>query len=305
MRSWTISIGTDSRVPGMARGSARLCWIKSMSLGIAACLWCFLSTPTPAQDASARSERDRLVAFFAERFPSVPLDDYIYGALIGNPGGRRQYDEIMELPPFLGDLEAGKKIWETPFRNGKTFGDCFPNRGRNVVGHYPYYDDKLGRVVTFENALNACLTANNEAPLAYGARVPMGVLEAYARSLSDGQRIDVKLETPGAKAKYEAGKALFYRRIGQLNASCAGCHVYNAGRIMRMEVLSPVLGHATHWPIFRGGEELMTFQGRFKRCMEQMRAAPFGFDSEEWNNLEFYLSYLSNGLPLKSSVFRK
>ena len=49
----------------------------------------------------------------------------------------------------------------------------------------------------------------------------------------------------------------------------------------------------------RGGEELMTFQGRFKRCMEQMRAAPFGFDSEEWNNLELYLSYLSNGLPLK------
>ncbi len=49
----------------------------------------------------------------------------------------------------------------------------------------------------------------------------------------------------------------------------------------------------------------MTLQGRFKRCMEQMRAEPFGYNSEEWNNLEYYLSYISNGLPLKSSVFRK
>ena len=49
--------------------------------------------------------------------------------------------------------------------------------------------------------------------------------------------------------------------------------------------VSPVLGHATHWPIFRAGEELMTFQGRFNRCMEQMRAAPYGYDSVEWNDL--------------------
>jgi sulfur-oxidizing protein SoxA len=116
-------------------------------------------------------------------------------------------------------------------------------------------------------------------------------------------RIDVKVDTPGALAKYQRGRELFYRRIGQLNAACAGCHVHNAGNIMRMEIISPALGQATHWPIFRGGEELMTFQGRFKRCMEQMRAAPFGFDSEEWNNLEFYLSYLSNGLPLKILLF--
>ena len=104
---------------------------------------------------------------------------------------------------------------------------------------------------------------------------------------------------------YRAMAALARSSTLRANPACAGCHIHNAGNIMRMEIISPALGQATHWPIFRGGEELMTFQGRFKRCMEQMRAAPFGFDSEEWNNLEFYLSYLSNGLPLKSSVFRK
>jgi sulfur-oxidizing protein SoxA len=250
-------------------------------------------------------DRVQLVHFFEGRFPGIPLEDYVYGALIANPGGRHQYEQIMEFPPFLGDLEKGKQIWETPFHNGETFADCFPRGGHNVVGDYPYFDEASGKVVTFENAVNACLRNNGEAEFAYGAREPMGVLTAYARTLSDGMRIDVRVDSPGALAKYEAGKHLFFRRIGQLNAACAGCHLYNAGKIMRMEIISPALGQATHWPIFRGGEELMTLQGRFKRCMEQMRAVPYGFDSEEWNDLEYFLSALSNGLPLKSSVFRK
>jgi hypothetical protein len=102
----------------------------------------------------------------------------------------------------------------------------------------------------------------------------MGVLTAYARTLSDGMRMSVRVDSPAAQEKYEAGKALFFRRIGQLNAACAGCHLVNAGNIMRMEILSPALGHATHWPIFRGGEELMTFQGRFalhEQCVPCLR----------------------------------
>jgi sulfur-oxidizing protein SoxA len=257
------------------------------------------SEPTPEQD------RQRFVEFFAKRFPGVPLPDYVYGAMIANPDARRQYEQIMEFPPFVSDIEQGKNIWDTPFRNGKTFAGCFPDEGRNVLGNYPYFDPGRGKVVTFEMALNDCRRANGEEELAYGQRYPMGVLTAYARTLSDGMRMNVRVDSPAALERYEAGKALFFRRIGQLNAACAGCHLFNAGNIMRMEIISPVLGHATHWPIFRGGEELMTFQGRFKRCMEQMRAVPYGYASEEWNDLEYYLSYLSNGVPLQSSVFRK
>lgn len=255
--------------------------------------------------AGPAEDRVHFVEFFVNRFPGIPLEDYVYGALIANPGGRDQYDQIMEFPPFLGDIEKGKRIWETTFHSGRSFADCFPGGGHNAVGNYPYFDETLGKVVSFENAINACLRANGEAEMAYGEREPMGVLTAYARTLSDGMRIDIRVDSPGAAAKYEAGRNLFFRRIGQLNAACAGCHLYNAGKIMRMEIISPALGQATHWPIFRGGEELMTFQGRFKRCMEQMRAVPYGFDSDEWNNLEYFLTYLSNGLPLKSAVFRK
>ena len=258
-----------------------------------------------AASLDPEAERQRLVQLFEQRFPGVPLADYVYGAMIANPDARTQYDQIMEFPPFLGDLEAGRKVWETPFRNGRRFADCFPNGGHDVVGNYPYFDEASGRVVTFEAALNACLKANGEPQMAYGARYPMGVLTAYARTLSDGMQINVRVDSEAARERFNAGRDLFYRRIGQLNAACAGCHLYNAGNIMRMEIISPALGQAAHWPIFRGGEELMTFQGRFKRCMEQMRAVPYGYDSQEWNDLEYFLSYLSNGVPLKSSVMRK
>jgi sulfur-oxidizing protein SoxA len=251
------------------------------------------------------AERQRLVAMFTERFPGVPLEDYVYGAMIANPDARAQYEQIMEFPPFLGDIEAGRRIWETPFRNGGRFADCFPNGGHDVLGNYPYYDAQTRRVVTFEAALNRCLKTHGEPEMAYGEHTPMGVLSAYARTLSNGMKMNVRVDSPQARERFEAGRDLFFRRIGQLNAACAGCHLYNAGNTMRMEIISPALGHATHWPIFRGGEELMTLQGRFKRCMEQMRAVPYGYDSREWNDLEYFLSYLSNGVPLQASVMRK
>lgn len=250
-------------------------------------------------------ERADMVSFFQQRFPGVPLDQYGLGGLIINPDGKSQYDQIMEFPPFVGDIDAGRKLWETPFRNGARYADCYPRAGSDVVGHYPYYDEQRGAVVTFEMSLNECRARNGEPAYDYGDRHTMGVLSAYARSLSDGMRIDVKVETAGARASWVAGRDFFFRRIGQLNAACSGCHYYNAGNIMRMEIVSPALGHATHWPIFRGGEELMTFQGRFKRCTEQMRAVPAGYASAQWNDLEYFLTHLSNGLPLQSNVFRK
>lgn len=258
-----------------------------------------------ADEIDPEQDRQRLVAQFAQRFPGAPLDDYVYGAMIANPDARAQYEQIMEFPPFLNDIETGKRIWDAPFRNGKRFADCFPDGGRGAAARYPRYDERLGRVITFEAALNACLQANGEPAMVFGERQPMGVLTAYARSLSDGARIEIEIASPAARRHYAAGRDLFFRRIGQLNAACAGCHLHNAGNVMRMEIISPALGHATHWPIFRGGEELMTFQGRFKRCMEQMRAVPFGYDSEEWNDLEYFLTYLSRGLPMKAAVFRK
>ena len=255
--------------------------------------------------ASPEQDRAAFIALYHEKFPTVPLEHYVDGALMLSTDARTQFDSIMEFPPFQGDLDRGRSLWEIPFRNGKTFAGCFAYGGRNVAGHYPYYEAGGDKVVTFEMEINRCLRDNGEAEFKYDDKATMGIITAYARTLSDGMRVDVRVEGAGALAKYERGKSLYFRRIGQYNFACASCHMANAGKILRTEILSPAIGQTTHWPVFRGGDNLNTLQMRYRRCMEQMRAAPFAAGSEELNNLEYFHSYLSNGLSMRASVYRK
>lgn len=260
-----------------------------------------------ALNAETDPEHDRLgfVELYQKKFPDRLLSDYVYGALMLSEDAKQQYDSIMEWPPFAPVIDAGKAMWEKPFKNGKTYADCFPNGGKMVAGDYPKYDTKLGKIVNFEMAINQCLIANDETPLKISDMKTMGVLMSYARTLSDGMNMNVKVDSPAALEKFEAGKRFFYARRGQLNFACASCHMQNAGNTLRTEILSPTVGQATHWPVFRGGDNLNTIQARYKRCLEQIRAVPLEQGGEDFNNLEYFHSYLSNGLPLKASVYRK
>ena len=255
--------------------------------------------------AAPEDDRMAFLRAYQERFPGIGVEQYVHGALMVSPDALAQFDSIMEFPPFQAELDRGKVLWETPFSNGRTYADCFPDGGRNVAGNYPKFDPAARKLITFEMALNACRKANGEPEYRYGDRSTMGVLVAHARSLSDGMRMNIKVEGELARARYEQGKQFYYTRIGQLNFSCASCHLAQAGRILRTEVISPTVGQATHWPVFRAGDNLNTLHIRLRRCMEQMRAVPFAAGSEELNDLEYFLSYQSNGLPLRASVYRK
>lgn len=268
-------------------------------LGASLTLGAVVAHATPEQD------RKQMLDYFKNKFPNAKFEDYVNGAFIFSPDALAQYNSIMEFPPFVTVIEDGKKMWETPFKNGKTYASCFPNGGKNIAGLYPYFDEKLGKVVTFEMAINSCRKANGEDEYSYNDAKTMGTLTAYARTLSDGMKMQIKVEGDKALQAYEIGKRHFFERRGQLNFSCATCHVQQSGNLLRTEYLSPVLGHTTHWPVFRGGDNLVTLQVRYRGCNAQVRAKPFEPGSEEFNNLEYFHSYLSNGLPMQASVFRK
>jgi L-cysteine S-thiosulfotransferase len=258
--------------------------------------------------ATPEDDRLKVIEFYKSKFPDIKFEDYVYGALVFSEDAMAQYNSVMEFPPFETVLEKGQKMWTTPFKNGKTYADCMANGGKNIAGNYPYFDEKAGRVVTFEDAINNCRTTNGEEPLKYDDMKTMGVLTAYARTLSDGMLMNIKVESPGALKAYEDGKKFYYRRLGQLNFSCATCHIDNGGNFLRSEILSPALGQSTHWPVFRakdGGDIATTLQNRYKGCNQQVRAVPDKEGSTTYNNLEYFHSYMSNGLPLKSSVYRK
>ena len=256
--------------------------------------------------AHALPEEDRiaLINHYKQVFPNIKFDDYVYGALAINPEAKEQYDEVMEFPPFAADVRQGGVMWETPFKNGERFASCFKYDGNNAAASFPYFDDKANRVVTFENAINDCLKLNNEKEIKYASR-DMAILTAYARSLSDKAKLSIKIKTPGALAAYEKGKQFYYQRQGQLNFSCATCHVDNPGKYIRSELLSMMVGQASHWPVFRAGTEPVTLQARFIGCQKNTRAEPKEANSPEYNNLEFFMTYMSNGLKMQSPVFRK
>jgi sulfur-oxidizing protein SoxA len=205
-------------------------------------------------------------------------------------------------PAAAAVVESGRKLWTRKFRNGKTLAACFPNGGRRVAAAYPQYDPRLKRVVTLAMAVNQCLKANGEAIYEIGDSETMGVVMAYLRSMSDGQKMTVRV-TAAAEERFEEGRRLYFTRQGQRNFACASCHVQSAGKRYDDARLSPAIGQATHWPVIRDGRPV-TMQMRIRECLELMGAAPFAFGSDELNHLEYFLGYLSNGLALKANAAR-
>lgn len=270
--------------------------------GLAALLACLGSGVAFAEP---EDDRLRLEAFFRKQFPDLQAEQYVHGAMLFDPEAMAQYRSIMEFPPFAGEVEKGEILWRTPMQSALTYADCLPNGGRMIAGNYPMFDETKARVVTLEDAINACRVANNEVPYQHGDPATMGALTAYLRSLSDGMKMNIRVEGEGARRAFEDGRKTFYARVGQLNFSCASCHVDNAGNRLRGETLSPAIGQATHWPVFRGGDQLVTLQARYASCHRLARHVPDALGSTRYNNLEYFHSYLSNGLPLRASVFRK
>jgi sulfur-oxidizing protein SoxA len=128
----------------------------------------------------------------------------------------------------------------------------------------------------------------------------MAALAAYMAFTSRGKRFDVRIpDDPRALTAYQKGSQYFYARRGQLNFSCASCHVQNAGRHIRTEVLAPALGLVAALPIYRsewGG--MGTTSRRFTTCNSQVRAVPLKPEDELYRAVEYFLSFMSNGLPI-------
>jgi len=249
--------------------------------------------PNPAADQKA------FQTYFIKKFPKVTYDDFVNGPYSMDEGLRKQCEEKEQFPPYEFAVETGKEMFSTPFKNGKTYADCFANKGIGIRQNYPAFDEKEGKVITLELALNRCREANGETPYNY-LKDEMASLTAYMAFTSRGQKMDIKIPSdPRALEAYENGKRYFYTRRGQLNFSCATCHVQSPGEHIRAEVLAPALGIMNAMPIYRSEWIGMgTTSRRFLTCNSQTRAVPLEPQSDEYRDLEYYLSYVSNGLPI-------
>jgi len=264
---------------------------------------------TAAPFVTNASPEDDLKAFrgyFLERFPNVPLEEFANGVYSIDAASREQWEAIEEFPPYEIAIEEGEELFNKPFKNGKTFASCFKNGGIGVKSSYPFFDKTSGKVRTIESDINDCLKKNGEKTLGWG-KGKLASISAYMAFTTRGQIIDIKVpRDQRAMDAYEDGKVFYYARRGQLNMSCAHCHIDNAGNKIRADILSPSLGHTSHFPVYRskwGG--LGTLHRRFSGCNKQVRALPFKNQSDEYRNLEYFLTYMSNGIPWNGPGARK
>jgi sulfur-oxidizing protein SoxA len=262
----------------------------------------------PALQAAPPQDRQQFREHYRRLFPQLQLGDYANGVYAIDPVARESWQAIEEFPPYEDAIEQGKKIFETPFpQTGRSYADCFPNRGIGIAQRYPRWDKNRGEVVTLAQALNDCREGNREKPLD-SEKGEITLLLAYMAYTSRGQTIEIMIpeDDPRALAAYEQGKDFYYRRHGQLNFACATCHVQNAGKRIRSEVLSASLGHTANWPAYRlKWGEMGSLHRRFRECLAQIKADAPPAQSAVLRNLEYFLSYMGNGIPLTGPSTRK
>jgi sulfur-oxidizing protein SoxA len=275
-------------------------------LFVATALAISLGLPPLVAQADPEDDLKAFRNYYMERFPDTPFEDFANGVYSIDKASREQWEQLEEFPPYELAIAEGEELFNTPFANGQTYASCFRNGGIGVKGDYPYYDEERREVVTLELAINECRIKNGEKPLKYKSG-DIASISAYMAYTTRGQKVNIPTpRTVGALAAYNEGKRFYYTRRGQLNMACAHCHIDNAGNMIRTEILSPSLGHMTHFPKYRlkwGG--MGTVHRRVGGCNSQVRAKSFAAQSVEYRNLEYFLTYMSNDLPWNGPGVRK
>lgn len=244
-------------------------------------------------------------SFFSSKFPNVDLGEFKDGVYAIDAATREQWLEIEEFPPYELVIDEGLEFFEIPFANGKSYADCFENKGESVRQNYPYFDTESNQVVTLELAINQCRESNGEKLLAYG-QGELAAISAYMASSSRDQQFNIKVPNEAAYNAYMNGKQFFYSKRGQLNFSCADCHLKIAGSNLRADRLSPAIGHPTGMPVYRSAwGYLGTINQRYRECNKNVRAEPLAYQSEAYRNLEYYQTLMSNGLIVNGPSSRK
>jgi sulfur-oxidizing protein SoxA len=270
--------------------------------------------------ASPQSDLAKFQNYFKKMNPGVPMQDYANGIYALDADRRTEWENIEEFPPYEEGVEKGAAMF-------KKYGvaKCFPNGGIGIRQNYPMF--KNGAVHTLEGDLMACLEKNGidtkAEKLVFG-KGKFAAIAAYMTSTSKGKKINVKIDPSKASMDaYNQGKRHFYAKRGQLNFSCADCHVYNHGMMARGNLLSPALGHTSHFPVWRRSwagktaekngkpgpfDGFGTLQRRYGGCNKQVRAAELklkGKQHPEYVALEYFHTYMSNGIKVNGPAVRQ
>ena len=283
------------------------------------------------KDYNAQAEKDRLglIKYFEDKFEDpeknrytffpystddelknsiakgLKFEDFAKGNYAYNIDGKAQYEEIKEMPPYEELVEKGEELYNKKFKNGKSIASCF--KSPLDAGMYPYFDDARNQVVTLTQAINECLVSNGEKKWKTTKGKMANVQGYMAQMLQDEEVVvNTKIQSQAAADAYERGKEYYYTQRGYLKLNCAECHVQGAGQRVRNEKLSQLLGHTTHFPVYRlKWKGFGTLERRMSGCIKDEGQVPPSNNSNEMKELLYFMSYMSNGMKFDGPDIRK
>jgi sulfur-oxidizing protein SoxA len=264
-----------------------------------------------ALNAHAEKSRTDLIDYFKAKHPNREFDDYIHGIYGYDAERKSQWESQEEFPLYDDYVAKGEALFE---KDKAAYVGCLVGSDQGVSKirpSYPYFNEQLQTVVTLEGDINRC---RKEAGLKEfkWKRGDIAHLSGFLGYEARGEKINVQITSEGAAKAFAAGEREFVEPRGQLGLACASCHVYNASARARSDILSPALGHVTHFPVWRGKwsrggttDGLGTLHRRYEGCHKNMRSVPKKVQGEEYRNMEFFQAYISNGLEINAPSYRQ
>ena len=213
-------------------------------------------------------------------------------------------DDDTVNPGMLWVLD-GEALWTAKAGDaGRACADCHGDAGQSMKGvaaRHPAFDAKLGHAVDLAGRINICRVERQGAEEL--ARESKDLLALGALIARQSRGMPIESDERALKSTIEDGRAIFTRRQGHMDLSCAHCHEANWGRKLAGNPLSQ--GHPTGYPLYR--LEWQTFgslQRRLRNCLFGMRVEPYAYGAPEYLALETYLMWRARGMPLESPAIR-
>jgi len=173
---------------------------------------------------------------------------------------------------------------------------------KGVAARYPAIPKGGDGPIDLEGRIRLCRTAEQQAePLAPESRELLS-LAAFVARQSRGLPV-APPDDPRLTPFREQGAAIYQRRQGQLNLSCAICHDDNAGK--KLAGVTIPEAHPTGYPIYRlEWQALGSLKRRLRNCLVGIRAEAYPSDAVEYVALEIYLMDRARGMVFEAPGVR-
>ena len=235
----------------------------------------------------------------------IPLADRRSGYDQMGPQTQAMQDDDTANPGMLWVLD-GEALWNrAEGAAGKSCASCHGDaavRMKGVAARYPEFDAAIGRPLDLEERIQQCRGERQQGPPLKRESHDLLALTAYVARQSRGMPID-PADDARADPFAKVGRALFERRQGQLDLSCAQCHDDNWGKSLAGAPIPQA--QPTGYPLYRlEWQSVGSLQRRLRNCMIGMRAEPYPYGAPEYVELELFLMRRARGLKMETPAVR-